>query len=102
MGNWRQIGDAPGLSGPPDPEPTIREDETALIDLFCENEIPDYLAEILADLVCHSFSDAAMARAKEALQDKLTPMIDKADDEAAAARRAGPDIEPDDVEPWDD
>ena len=91
MTNWRNIGDAPGLSGPPDPPPTILDDRNAVEELIAEQLGTDNstVVEVLADLLIRNFSAVALVDAGRVLEKHMTPWIEEAD------KPIVDDIEPD-------
>lgn len=91
--NWRNIGDAPGLSGPPDPEPTILDDAALVENALSDAGIPDYLCTALADVATAGWTEESWASQLAYVRRHVEPIIERADMAAAECRRAG--AEPD-------
>jgi hypothetical protein len=87
--NWRNIGNAPGLSGPPDPEPSIFDDIRLVEEALSDAGIPDYLCEALAEVASRNWTPEAWADQLRHVYRHVDPIIEKAERDAAEARRYG-------------
>lgn len=93
MANYRNIGDAPGLSGPPDPEPSIFDDLCTVEEILSDNGLPDYLCTAFAEIASRGWVVEAWGDQMAYIERHIQPILDKAEKDAREARRKGPDCD---------
>lgn len=62
---------------PPDPLPTIWDDQSGIVDALTNADIPDFLADALAELMQRNYSPYALEEFARQMRKTVNPIVDR-------------------------